>query len=269
MLRKEIMDTLKSTKSRLVMLVFFLVPMYHFLKMVYDQYAPYIGYMDQYPDGIPNIFHPSAAAFLASGGYSNTPQILIKWLLPIWLLLLYGDSYIREYRYGYVPLMDTRISRKKYFWTKNLAAFLITFSINVISLLVNYGLCWIAFPGNDFRGIEYIVEYGQAGKWLTYSIEHPVEVYFLYIFLFSAICGILCCACVSLTMALPSYALVYAISFMLWYPQISTDYSILGAMQIFIEWRSDLITWGIVIFLSLFTIALLSGYIRRVKHEPL
>lgn len=269
MLKKEILDTLKSAKSRIVMLVWILVPMYHFLKMVYDQYHPYVGYMEYYPDGIPNILHPSAAAFLTSGGYSNAPQILLLWLLPIWYLLLYGDSCIREYRCGYLPLMDTRISRAKYFLTKNAAAFLLTFFLNVGSLALNYVLCWIAFPGNDFRGMEYIVAYGDAGAWLTYSIQHPVGVYILYILIFAALSGMLSCACVSLAMALRSYPLVYAVSFMLWYPQISTDYSVLSAMQPFIEYRADLTTWGILVYLLLAVAAVLVGYVRRVKYETI
>ena len=62
---------------------------------------------------------------------------------------------------------------------------------------------------------------------------------------------------------------MYAISFMVWYPQISNDYSILNAMQPFLGIREEMTIVGIVIFLIPVILAMIAGCIRRVKCDTL
>ena len=115
MLKKELLDTFRSTRAKIVFFVFLAIMVYNFADTFYWTHQAYDFHPENYPGGLENMYHPSIAGFLNSPGSSNNPQILIKWLLPIWGLLFGADSFIREKRCGYLPLMDTRISRKRYF----------------------------------------------------------------------------------------------------------------------------------------------------------
>ena len=105
--------------------------------------------------------------------------------------------------------------------------------------------------------------------WFDFSLAHPIPVYFLYIFINAVVMGLLCCMCTSLCMALPSYPLVYAIAFMVWYPQISNPYSILYIMQPFLIDPLTTYLIGILIFLIPVILCMIAGYIRRVKCDVL
>ena len=120
MLKKELLDTFRSTRAKIVFFVFLAIMVYDFVDKIYWQYQDYWFHPEAYPDGLAEVKHFSIAGFLNGGISSNNPQYLILWLLPIWCLLLCGDSPIREEKCGYLPLIETRISRKKYFWKKNI-----------------------------------------------------------------------------------------------------------------------------------------------------
>ena len=270
MLKKELLDTFKSRRAQVVFLLFLLLMVYDFADTFYWTHQAYDFHPENYPWGMENIYHPSIAGFLNSPGSSNNPQILIKWLLPVWGLLYCGDSFIREKRSGYLPLMDTRISRKKYFWKKNQGAFVSGFLLMTVPLAVNYALVSIGFRGGKyFMNLDaYIGMEGQT-EWFNFSMMHPVGIYLFYIVVNGVIAGLLCCMGTSLSMALPSYPLVYAICFMVWYPQISNEYSILYAMQPFLMHPISTFLIGYVIFLIPVILAMVAGYIRRVKCDTL
>ena len=269
MLKKEILDTLRSTKARVVFWVFLCVMLYDFLEKVYWQYQAYWLHPEVYPDGPINVFYPSMAGFLSGGEITHNAQCILEWLLPIWCLLFYGDSYIREKRCGYLSLMDSRISRKKYFWGKNLSGFMVGFLLMFANSLINYLLCGIAFHGDSFRNLETYVGTAGMPQWFNISLTYPVMVYVLYMISASTITGLLCCMTISLSMALPFYPLVYAISFMVWYPQISNQYSILHLIQPFLSYPETTLLIGFLIFLIPVALCMIAGYIRRVKCDVL
>ncbi|HIR70158.1 MAG TPA: hypothetical protein IAA55_02625 [Candidatus Pullilachnospira gallistercoris] len=114
----------------------------------------------------------------------------------------------------------------------------------------------------------YVGMPGQT-QWFNFSMAHPVGIYLFYIVINGVITGLLCCMGTSLSMALPSYPLVYAICFMVWYPQISNGSSILLAMQPFLNYPVTTFLTGYVILLIPVILAMIAGYIRRVKCDTL
>ena len=43
-----------------------------------------------------------------TGGASHVLQILLIWLMPIWILLAVGDRYIEDVKLGFASLISTR-----------------------------------------------------------------------------------------------------------------------------------------------------------------
>ena len=269
MLKKELLDTYRSTRAKIVFFVFLAIMVYDFADKIYWQYQDYWFHPEAYPGGLAEVKNFSVAGFLNGGLSSNNPQYLILWLLPIWCLLLCADSPIREEKCGYLPLTATRISRKKYFWKKNQGMFVCGFLLMVVPLTINYLLCVVGFiDGDYYMNLDAYVGPGQT-QWFNFSMAHPVGIYLFYIVVNGVIAGLLCCMGTSLSMALPSYPLVYAICFMVWYPQISNEYSILYAMQPFLTYPISTFLIGYVIFLIPVILAMVAGYIRRVKCAAL
>lgn len=81
--------------------------------------------------------------------------MLLLWLLPFFVLNMISDRYISEEKRGYVNILLSRGSKKKYYMTKYISSFLIPFCVLAISLLVNFILSQIVFRGGySFLGIE-------------------------------------------------------------------------------------------------------------------
>ena len=273
MLKKELMDTVRSVKTWITAAVLLLLPMADLVRKVLYQYEPYWQYPEMYPEGLrpTDILHPSFAGFLAGGIPTHAFQQLWFWIVPIWCLLLYGDSCVREYHCKYDSLLDTRISKRKVFWTKNLAGFLIGFAVTLASVLVNYLLCVMIFPGTSFSGFEQLVGSKNATTFFDFSMTHPILIYCVYMLSFSIISGLTCCMSVSLCMLLRSYKLAYCVAFVIWFPQVSMSSrgTIIEAIQPYSLADISFLIHGITVFLISVVVTVILGYIRKVKYETL
>ena len=268
MLKKEIQDTLKSTKSRLVMLVFFCILFYDFFKKILGNYYDFWTHPEVYDeDSLAAILpHPSMAGFLSGGDTGHLAQMIIVWLLPVWCLLLCGDSYIVERRNGYLPLLYSRSGRRDIFVSKVIAAFVSGFCVFGGALLFNFGMCCVAFgKGTSFYGVERFAH--EESLWMGFSIDHPIATYLLYIVLFATICGSLCVVGVCLSFYLPVYPALYSVCFMLWFPQIPGRNSIAIAIQPFSLAKTGNILVAVSIFGVIVAIVIVLGYVRKVRYE--
>lgn len=270
MLKKELMDTLRSVKTWVAAVVLFLLPMADLIRKIYYVYSPYR--LESFPNGLQpsDILHPAYAGFLAGGIPTHAFQQLWFWMIPIWGLLLYGDSCVREYRCGYDILLDTRASKRKVFWIKNLAGFIVGFSTAFVSVLVNYLLCvMIFYGGTSFSGMEQMVGDEYVSEVFNFSLTHPNLTYCLYMLSFSVICGLACCMSVSICMLLRSYKLAYCVAFIIWYPQISMSSkgTIIEAIQPYSPADISFLIHGVTVFLISVAVMVVLGYLRKVKSE--
>ena len=86
MLKKELMDTVRSVKTWITAAVLLLLPMADLVRKVLYQYEPYWQYPEMYPEGLrpTDILHPSFAGFLAGGIPTHAFQQLWFWIVTIW-----------------------------------------------------------------------------------------------------------------------------------------------------------------------------------------
>lgn len=269
MIKKEFLDLLKAKKTRLLLFFIIMIPFIDLFMNMWSCYGDYLLHSEAY-DGLPSwLYHPSKAAFLSGSSIGHISQMLLIWLLPFYLLFMYGDSYIKEQQIGYHNIVSIRKNKRAVFVAKNIVGFIVGFFSVFISVLTNYLLCLIFFKqGTSFGGMEIFVD-EVSNDLLKMSIHFPVVAYLVYILLFSAIAGICGSMCVSLSFCFKSYRVLYSTCFAIWFGQIISPYSITYAIQPFIEYDFSYIIPGVCIYVVIAIIVLITGYIYKVRYEEL
>lgn len=269
MITKEISDIIKSKKSIIIMILVTFIPFIDFGINVWMCLGDYWLNPEAYPNGLPSwLYHPSYAAFLSGSSEGHIAQMLLVWLLPFYLLILYGDSYMKEREIGYHSIIKTRKSPKTVYICKLLTGFISGFSVIWFSMIINYVLCLFTFfNGRSFGGIEEFLEQLPAGL-ISFSIQSPIMTYIVYIFVFSVISGFYCMTCVALSFCIKSQKILYSICFAVWFLQIISPYSITYAIQPFIEYGMREIVPALIIFSSI-NVVVVSCCLYKVCNEEI
>ncbi len=80
-------------------------------------------------------------------------------LLPLFAVLIYSDTYYSDSQSGVYKSILTRTDPKVFLWTKSLVISVVTFFTFFIPLLINQLLCLIAFPTQGFDNNQGLPPY--------------------------------------------------------------------------------------------------------------
>ncbi|MCC8192119.1 MAG: hypothetical protein LIO41_03655 [Ruminococcus sp.] len=260
MLRSELERVFKSTKSRLVIAFLFLMPFIDFVQHIYGDIYLYGEYNSCY------FSHPVYAAFLSGSSMGNFTQILLFWILPIYFMLLYSDSFITDKKTGYFSCLSARAGRKTYFKTKFLLSFALPFIIVLSTLVINLIMCILLFHGGTmFGGIEDYIDSMEG--WTAFGINHQYIYYSVYMITVSFICGVcgalgLCCS-----ILFESHLKAYPCAFFIWFVQILFDHGIGNTVQPYTEYGITYFFSGLLIFLLIFVVVFVITYFVRIKCD--
>lgn len=248
-----------------MIIIITMIPFFDLLINLYTSYWDYFMHMESYNNVIPPyVYHPAMAALLSGSSVGHLAQMLLIWILPLYLLLLYSGSVITEKNSGYLNIMYTKVGKKRYVKTKLLSAFLIGSCTLFFSLLLNFALSCILFSqGTSFSGLEEIVDY--MPPFFGFSIEHPYIVYIFYILSTSICAGIICMFSASAAFILKSNWALFPVVFFLWILLVINPYSITYIMQPFIEFglKYMAVSSGLILVVALAGIIIAHIYIRR------
>lgn len=268
MLEKEFRDIFRSIRSRIAIACVFLIPLLDLGLNVWENFGDFWMHREAYGGhfAIERVDHPCYASFLSGTTRGHMPQMLLLWLLPLFLLLICGDAYVREHKQGYHYLTETRTKKQDIFRSKIIAAFVTGFAVMLGSLLLNHLLAQLIFRnGISFHGAELYLE--ETAGLLGWSIQNPVLAYLIYIIVVSLLSGCCAAACVSLSFCLKSYKTLYSVCMIFWLLQILSPYSLTYVMQPFIEYGLEWIIPAVGIFAVLVGVSLVVGYWSKVRHE--
>lgn len=221
MFRSEIQKILRSNKIYIVLVFFvFIMSLDLFLVWKIDVLADYFKHPEAYdyirPTGA-DISHPAVAGFLSASSKGHIAQMLIKWLLPIFLLWAYSDSYINEKKYSYNILVLGRSSRKKTIINQILVAFISAFTTMLIALSINFIMSIILFHGGYFfHGMDSPEMYNGLYWMDQFEFSHAYIAYLIHMLLFCVFAGICNILCLSISNIFHKYAIVYPVCFFLW-----------------------------------------------------
>lgn len=242
--KSELYKVMKSKKCMFFMALMILIPFVDLISNMLHVFLDYWLYSEAYVGGMKSgmILHPAMASFLAGSGDSHLGQMLLIWVLPIYLMLIYSDSYIREVSYGYNNIIFTKGKKKKIIKDRFMVSFLIPFTVCFCSLLLNFLLAQIIFfGGKDFLGMR--VDESFMGLCMSY----PNISYIIYMMVFcflSGGCGVLC---TGISYLIPNNKIAYPLVFVMWFVQIISPYSITYAMQPFIEYGPNYFVPALII----------------------
>ncbi len=210
MLREEIIKVLKSNRSIFIFLYFMVVAIGQNIYTYFLVSSEYSGYSNP---------HPVTMTLLA-GGDSVIFPALFFWLLPIPLILLYCGRYNEEKNKNLTYLYTVKSGRKKYFFSKLTASFILPVIYTGIPLLVNL-LISVAMlhGGTSFCGdeLEPIEAFTLPGETFSYwCIHHPYTgwvIYFLAAMFIFGMAGVLA-QCIAIITK--DNRITYVMAFAIW-----------------------------------------------------
>lgn len=208
-----------------------------------------------------NTRQPFSAAFLSSASLGHIPQKMIIWLLPLYFLIISGDSYIQERKLNYQNIINARCSQKHIFLNQCLFSFLFAFMLSFIALMLNFIICCIVF----FRGTRLPVLCDHIIS--IFSLQYPYFTYLIYMFIFSFTSGLLAASSKALCYIIPYQMPLYMITFGIWFYQIGAENSIAYVLQPFIEYGLEYLIPAYLFFIGISLLPLIIGYIKMVRYE--
>lgn len=263
-IKSELFKIMKSKKSIFFIILIFLIP---FIDLISNMgiYREYWTNKYAYPDGLASgmIMHPVVGSFLTGSGQGHISQMLLVWMMPIYLMIIYSDSYIREVRYGYNNIIFSKTDRKTIIRQKYILSFLVPFLISLVSLIVNFILAQIIFHGGT-ENIEYL-----SPESVKVYLINPNITYLVYILIYSLVsggCGILCSG---ISFLIPDNKIAYPSAFLLWTVQIISPYSLTYVVQPFIEYGLNYTVPAIVIFVAVVMCILIISYRYKVRYDEI
>ena len=245
---------------------FYFILVLFILIVMYDTYLCY-G-LTFFSGPVPNksVWIPAAASFLSANSHGHVPQMVLKWILPMYLLVVYGDSYIRDHKYSYTQILITRTGRKEVYKAKFMTAFISGFLVFMIPLILNYIVALILFRDGTYSPMADFINNGAI---LHFSILYPNITYMIYIVVASIIAGLCCMYGLAVSMLIPNIKYVYCIVYVIWYIFLACKYSISFVLQPFIEYDWDYVIPGFLLFAGVTAFLMLLAYIKKVKMDEI
>lgn len=284
MITKEMLAFFKEKRARIFVILIILIPLWDLILMcgqanvieVQANKAEYIRIDAELKasseiDGciyIPGwLCHPAKASFLSGSTSGHLAQVLLLWLMPLFVLNLCSDRVISEHSRGYLNGVLARSSKRRYYCSKLFASFIIPLVVFLLSFLVNFGLSQIIFfDGDRFGGVELFAEYG---GWFAFMYDSPNLAYLIYALataVAAGLCGVICQCVAFLT---KKYVITYLITFFIWMAMVMMDDSITYLMQPFTEYGLDYMIRSGAILLGVTLICIVTVAVAKVKKDEL
>lgn len=261
MFKSEFVRIKASVRAKWIILIMMLIPMISLLEGIYWEYIIYfIG------GAVPvrsNMAHPCMRAFLSGMSNSQISQMLLIWLLPVFLLIVYDDEYLIDKNNNCFHLILSRCDKKQVYFTRLTTSFFVGFILVLITVATNFILSVLLFHGGQsFFGLESNAVIGK-------ELQHPYLFYIVKTLLFSLISGILSVFCQAISYIVKNLKFTYFICSFFWIIMILSPYSITYCIQPFIEYGIKYVVVGMAIFMTVSVIFIFLTYEYKVRSDEL
>lgn len=262
MIKSEFIKLFKSKKTWLVFITVLVIAVADSCLAIYESKPEYV-------DEIYGLSNPAYFSLISGNKYYSLLTIFF-YMMPIFLMLAYCDTYVKERKNGITLLQHTKIGRKKYFSSKTTVAFLFPFVImgipNLINILINTIFLW---GGTNFSGLQVEYTREQLGELMYRSINHPYTTYFIFLLMNLIVYGLLSVMCQSLCFIFKDNRIVYLLSLAIWIGLYfsSRKIGIAYVLQPFLSINIEPIIYSFLAFLPSVFIPLAIAYYCMVHKK--
>ncbi len=211
------------------------------------------------------VTNPNFSTFLSAGsvGIGHIFQGVLLWFAPLYFLILCSEDCIQDIETGNINSLISKWGINKYIKINLSKSFLFSFSVVLISLIINLLITYSVFWGGTESSI--ITSMGEV-DFYSFSVTHPLLMNIIYILLTSFIIGIISVSGTALAIALRKRKFVYPICLFIWYLSCTIPDSLLYATQPFTEYGLDKTYKTIIIFILINIIITIAIYIKETKY---
>lgn len=210
-----------------------------------------------------NVFSPPFMSFLSGKSEGHFGAMLFSWCMPLYMLVCISDSYTTEYKLNYHTILATRCGRKKEYFSKLKASFIMGFSMTLLALLVNHLLAIMLFH----QGMR--IDIYMHNTLNALSLSQPEISYIIYMLIAAIIFGLCAMYCSALSFCLRDVKFLYAVSYFIWLFVIALLYSIMHCIQPFIEYGFSYVVPAFIIYAAIVAACCYLGYRRKVIKDDL
>ncbi|MGP3641300.1 hypothetical protein [Lentilactobacillus hilgardii] len=205
-----------------------------------------------------NIYHPTITTFLAGNTSGQFLQIIIIWLLPMYLLLISTHRLVDQSQAesNYVTL--SRFSKiNRYLETSQLTQFIVFMSLFLILFGFDFLLAELLFHnGQFFMDLENSIKYSHL---LGLELQHPNLTYLIYSVIVSAAFALFAVVVQVLVLTLKRPILIYPISLGIWFFMVAMPASSTYFIQPFIEYDWGTYLSSLISYLLICSIIIIGG----------
>lgn len=219
---------------------------------------------------VEEIPYPLYATFLTGYSRGHILQSLYLWFVPLYFLLLAGDSCIEDYQTGYIHVLIAKEGRMKYLRNRLSAGFWFPFAVMMAGLLLNLLVVCVACRNGSFSqyGGEYAV-YDAVSMPETFLFEisytHPFLANIIYMFVVSFLGGLMGMVGTMLAAVVHERRIVYPITFALWLLPLLMRNSSMFLFQPFTEYGLDVLVPLFVWMTALYLAVVIETWVWEVK----
>jgi hypothetical protein len=247
-MKSQFNRVLRNKLSRIVILAIILIPCMEIIQLLSA-----VIYEDSYL---------AEAFFLSGSTIGHVTQIILLWFLPLYLLVICSDDPIQDKKTGVRDIWISKLGKKKYFFVKLKASFIVSFSVIFLALTINFLINSLFF---DMAGFSSANNYdGVSGEtFIKMQVESPYLSIFLFSLTTSFFAGLIGAAGTCFSMLTYDKKITYPVTFAFWYILISNEGTVMYLFQPFAEYGLETL---VPIFITS-TLAFLVLYILTYLHE--
>lgn len=160
--RLELKNCLHRKEFKMIFLIMMLISMGSFLFSCFYKWGG-----NQYGGSLLQVRSAYEVSIIQGGGGLIISTLCF--LLPLFAVIIYSDTYYSDSQSGVYKSILTRTSPTVFLWAKSLVIAMVTFLTFFIPLLINQLLCLIAFPVNGFDNNQGLPPYDIGIQ--NYSVE--------------------------------------------------------------------------------------------------
>lgn len=202
--------------------------------------------------------------FLVGRSEGHVAQMILLWLLPIWLFIILARPLVAKRKETFVTSEITRTTRRQYWRNYMCFSFVVGFGIMLIGLIINFIFVWAIWHGGTderFQNFDFLSGFN-LWQW-----QHPYVNNFMYMLLASVISGataqLVINMCFVFKKAVPALSVTFAIWMVLWLSGIGLP----SLMQT--QTTVDIVGYiaSVILVVVVFTTSAFLGYCQVVKRD--